>query len=227
MKPITITKYSSGERYISGLLPEDIAVIIDNGHGTRAFTDGKCSSDHRYYEGEWSRKMSRKLAKALEELGFATWLVVPEDEDVGLVERCERANSWARAHRSKYCIYVSIHSDADRYENLVNGWSGARGMGVHVGLNASEASKVLATNIYNAGMAMGLKGNRKSNSYKVSNFTVLTGTNMPAVLTESAFHTNKEDVDYLLSDKGQEDIVNYHLAGICKTFGIPYSIVKG
>lgn len=225
--PYQIVKMKDGRKYIEGLLPSDIVLMLDPGHGTRVFTDGKCSSDHRYYEGEWARMMVRKLQKAFEELGFNTWIVVPEDKDISLTERCRRANAYAKLHRDKFFVYLSIHSDADTFDHLIDGWSGARGAGVHVGLTASEASKVIASHLYDAAMAMGLKGNRKSNSYIASNFTVLMDTKMPAVLTESAFHTNKQDVDYLLSEKGQEDIVNYHLAGICKTFGIPYSICKG
>lgn len=228
MKAVAIGGYTSGEKFIAGCLPSDVCVAIDNGHGDRYHTIGKCSSDGRYYEGEWSRVVAPKLKAALEEMGFNAWLVVPEkDVDVPLLERCRRANEYMKAHPDKYHIFISFHSDAEPKETLgKDGWGNARGMGVHIAPKASEASKILARNVYDAAMAMGLKGNRSGSGPKVNPWTVITDTKMPAILTESAFHTNKADVDFLLSEAGQETVVNYHVAGVCKTFGIPYSIVK-
>lgn len=214
---------------IQGLLPSDIVVDLDNGHGTREYTSGKCSPDRRYFEGEWSRLIVDRLATALRALGFGVNIIVPEKQDIGLLERCRRANA-AMAKDDKYHIFVSIHSDATPEKDCVHGWNDTNtGLSVHVSPKASAASKVLAGNVYEAGVAMGLEGNRSIPSclYRTSNFTVLSETDMPAILTESAFHNNHKDVDYLLSAKGQEDIVNFHVAGICKTFGIPYSLVKG
>lgn len=229
MKAVAIGGYTSGEKFIAGCLPSDVCVAIDNGHGDRFHTIGKRSPDGRYYEGEWSRVVSTKLKKALEEMGFNAWLVVPEkDVDVPLLERCRRANEYMKKNPDKYHIFISLHTNAAGDKSLdKDGWcNSATGLEVYCSTKASEASKVLAHNVYKAGVEMGLKGNRAGNDYKTANFTVITDTKMPAILTESAFHTNKADVDYLLSDKGQEDIVNYHVAGVCKTFGIPYSIVK-
>lgn len=225
MKAVAIGSYTDGTKFLAGLLPQDIVVAIDNGHGTRQYTQGKRSADGRYYEGEWSRTMSRKLAKALNELGIQTWIVVPEKQDISLSERCRRANAMMTKMPDKYHIYVSLHTNAAGDASLVNGWcDSASGMEVYCHNNASEASRILAHNVYVAGVAMGLKGNRGGNDFKTANFGVLRETKMPAILTESAFHTNHKEVDFLLSEAGQETIVNYHVAGICKTFGIPYSL---
>lgn len=210
---------------ITNLRPEDIVVHLDGGHGTRLYNSVNKSPDGRYYEGEFSRIMVKKAAAAFRELGFCVFIVTPEDNDILLRERCRRANEYMRAHPDKYHIFISFHSDAEPKESLgKDGWGSARGMGVHIAPTASEASKILARNVYDAAMAMGLKGNRSGSGPKVNPWTVITETKMPAILTESAFHTNRQDVDFLLSEAGQETIVNYHLAGVCKTFGIPYSL---
>jgi len=215
---------------ITGLLPSDIVVHIDNGHGTRQYTSGKCAPDGSYYEGEWSRIMAPKLAKALEDLGFMTHLVVPEKQDIRLGERCRRANAMMERMPNKYHILISLHTNATPKEHCINGWNDTNtGLVVYVSTNASEGSKVLARNVYEAGTAMGLKGNRSvpSDHYWVHGWTIIHDTKMPAILTESAFHNNHKDVKYLLSKNGQDDIINFHVAGVCKTFGIPYSICKG
>lgn len=215
----------SNQQTICGVLPSDVVVHIDNGHGTREYTQGKRSADGRYYEGEWSRVMAPKLAAALKELGFETNILVPEKQDISLTERCRRANAAMARMPGKYHIFVSLHTNAAGDSSLVNGWcDSASGLEVYTHTNASAASRVLAHNVYKAGVAMGLKGNRNGNDYKTANFGVLRETKMPAILTESAFHTNRKEVDWLLSEAGQETIVNYHVAGICKTFGIPYSL---
>lgn len=211
----------------AGILPQDVLVILDNGHGTRQYTKGKCSADGRYYEGEWSRMMVSRIAAALKELGFQTHVLVPEAQDVPLMTRVARAN--AMIGRAKYCFLLSVHTNADNAANLKDGWSNASGLCVYCANNASEDSRVLARNVYDAGVEMGLKGNRATPSthYWTANFTIIASTRMPAILTESCFHTNRAEVDYLLSDKGQEDIVNYHVAGICRTFGIPFALCQG
>jgi N-acetylmuramoyl-L-alanine amidase len=47
-----------------------------------------------------------------------------------------------------------------------------------------------------------------------SNFTVIKGANCPAILTESFFYDNMDDLMYLMSDKGIENIVKVHVEGI-------------
>lgn len=229
MKAIAFSVNSDGTSTVYGLHPSNIVVDLDNGHGTRQYNAANKSPDGRYYEGEFSRTIVQKLSAALKELGFGVNIITPEPQDISLPERCRRANALMQKDGDKkYHILISIHSDAQPKDSLgKDGWGDARGMGVHVALKASKVSKLLATNVYEAAMAMGLKGNRKTSGYKISPWTIINDTKMPAILTESAFHTNKQDVDFLLSEAGQETVVNYHVAGICKTFGIPYSICKG
>lgn len=45
-------------------------------------------------------------------------------------------------------------------------------------------------------------------------FYILKHTLCPAVLTENLFMTNKDDVEFLESEEGKEDIVRLHVEGI-------------
>ena len=215
-------------------LPEDVIVGLDNGHGTRGYTKGKCSPDKTYYEGEWSRIMTPRIADGLRDIGFEPRIIVPENKDILLSERCARANKIMYDNPKKLMIFISLHTNAVGDKDPVamknGGWNDiATGMVVYVARKCSKMSEVLAKNLHDVAVEMGLKGNRSipKEGFWRENWSVVHNTLMPAVLTESAFHTNHHDVEYLLSEKGQEDITNMHLIGICKTFGIPYVIKVG
>ena len=49
---------------------------------------------------------------------------------------------------------------------------------------------------------------------KEGHLYILKHSLCPAVLTENLFQDNKEDVEYLMSDKGIKEIVNIHVNGI-------------
>jgi N-acetylmuramoyl-L-alanine amidase len=49
---------------------------------------------------------------------------------------------------------------------------------------------------------------------KESNFTILYRSKCPACLTENLFQDNREDVDFLLSERGRAAIVRLHVEGI-------------
>ena len=48
------------------------------------------------------------------------------------------------------------------------------------------------------------------------NFYILNKTKCPAVLTENFFQDNKDDVAFLLSPEGKQQIVKVHVEGIIK-----------
>ena len=84
-------------------------VILDNGHGRD--TAGKRSPDGRLREYAYAREMARKIAQDLKRQGIDVSLLVPEDTDVPLKERVERANR-IYAETGKQAILVSIHVNA-------------------------------------------------------------------------------------------------------------------
>lgn len=189
-------------------------ILIDNGHAKT--TAGKCSPDRSFYEWRFNREIAIPLVARLKELGYNAERIVTEDDyDVTLTERCNRVNTWCKKLGTKNVIFISIHANAARI-NKDSIWSDARGLSVHVAKNASDASKKLAQFIYSEAIKRELQGNRSVPKchYWQDNFTVLTKTLCPAVLTENLFYTNQEDLRILQSDEGKQMIVDLHVDGI-------------
>lgn len=193
-------------------------VLIDNGHGSTAL--GNCSPSFAYSHGgpmlvrqgdgsfkyfEWkaARYFAKELAKELAGRGYATELIVPEDYDVSLGERVKRVNR----HKGEDCILISLHSDAAGDGS----WSNARGWSAWTTPGTTKSDK-LATCLYQEAM-QNLDGIPVRTDYsdkdpdKEANFYILKNTFCPAVLVENLFHTNKADIEFLLSDEGKKKIL--------------------
>ena len=61
-------------------------IFIDNGHGID--TPGKRSPDGKFREYLYNRIVARRVTAKLQALGYDAELLVPEDNDVSLKERC-------------------------------------------------------------------------------------------------------------------------------------------
>lgn len=190
----------------------NLKILIDNGHGVD--TPGKCSPDKRLLEYKWTREIATRLVDTLKKEGYDAERIVTEENDISLTERCRRVNNICAKKGAKNCILISVHINAAGHGQ----WLTASGWSDFVAPNASENSKKLGRFIYEEAAARGLKGNRSVPASKnwIGNFTIIKKTNCPAVLTENLFQDNKEEVDYLLSEKGKQTIVDLHIAGIKK-----------
>jgi N-acetylmuramoyl-L-alanine amidase len=187
-------------------------VLIDNGHGKD--TAGKRSPDGRLREYAYAREIAARLEQALKERGIEAIRITPEENDISLAERCRRANRYG----ADGVILVSIHCNAAGADGK---WHDARGWSAYVSRNASKKSKELACRLIDAAEKEGLKVRRYSQDepYWTQNLAICRDTNCPAVLTENLFQDNREDVDYLLSEKGKQTIVELHVQGIVAYFG--------
>ena len=145
--------------------------------------------------------------------GIITVIDIEGDEELSLQNRCNIVNKYCAQFGANNCIYVSVHINA-----AGNGakWMSAKGWSVFVCPTASQSSKTLAQSLCNVALAKNLKGNRSVpfNRYWTSSLYVLKNTKCPAVLTENMFQDNKEDVAFLLSQKGKETITQVHVEGI-------------
>lgn len=72
-------------------------ILIDNGHGRE--TPGKRSPDGKLRVYAYNRLISCRIVQHLQALGFDAQLLVPEQEDIPLPERCRRVNVHCR-HRA-------------------------------------------------------------------------------------------------------------------------------
>ena len=186
-------------------------IILDNGHGIN--TSGKCSPDGKLKEYAWNREIAKRIEQELKSKGYDAQRIVTEDTDISLSERCRRANAICKTHGTKNCVFISVHINAAGGDNK---WHDARGWSGWVGRNSSSNSKKLAQILYAEAERKGLKGNRSvpACKYWEADFTVLTKTLCPAVLTENLFQDNSADVEYLLSEEGKKAIVDRHVNGL-------------
>lgn len=194
-------------------------ILIDNGHG--AETPGKRSPDGSLLEYKWAREMAQRISRSLTLRGADVALLVPEDKDVSISERCSRANAWCRKLGKGNVALVSIHVNAAPGSD----WSNARGWLSMVDDAASQGAKDLADLLFDHAQAHGLTTRQYLPRQKWWLYSqalgkpgvrlgILRGTQCPAVLTENLFMTNKEDVAYLNSEAGKQTIAEMHVAAI-------------
>ena len=193
--------------------------LIDNGHGRE--TAGKRSPDGRLLEYAQNRLLAGRIVSALQARGLDASLLVPEETDISLPERCRRVNEWCRQLGKDNVLLISIHCNAvgrgDR-------WLSARGWCAYTTRGNTRAD-ALATSLYNAAQAH-LPGQRLRTDYTDADpdlekdFYLLRHTSRPAVLTENLFMDNHEDCDFLLSKEGQQSLVDLHIDGIISYLGV-------
>lgn len=119
-------------------------LLIDNGHG--AETRGKRSPDGRLLEYRENRIIARGIVTALAARGLDAALLVPEENDIPLPERCRRVNDWCRLLGKDHVILISIHCNA---AGRGDRWLSARGWCAYTTRGATRAD-ALATCLYEA-----------------------------------------------------------------------------
>jgi len=200
-------------------------ILIDNGHGRE--TPGKRSPDGSFREYRYAREIAAGIASVLTFEGVTAFLLVKEEEDIPLAERVERVKAYCRHYGTDNVILVSVHVNA-----AGNGkdWLNARGWSVYTTPGETE-SDVLANKLYEAAVEELEKrdyketlagGKQKAiradwsdgDPDQESAFYILRKTPCVAVLTENLFQDNREDVAFLISDKGKGAIINLHVEGI-------------
>ena len=191
-------------------------ILIDNGHGEN--TPGKRSPDGRLREWAYSREIADRVVSELRKKGIDAERIVKEDTDVPLFERCQRANAIYK-ETGKKAILVSIHCNA---AGSGANWMNAKGWSVFVSNNASSNSKKLASCLAEVAesIPVSVRKPMPGQPYWQQNLAICRDTNCPAVLVENIFQDNKEDVEYLLSREGKEDIARIHIEGIVKYLGL-------
>jgi N-acetylmuramoyl-L-alanine amidase len=189
-------------------------ILIDNGHGSN--TPGKRSPDGLFREYAYAREIAAEVAFRLRREGYDADLLVPELYDVKLLERVHRVNVKCQTYGAGNVLLVSIHCNA-----AGNGkeWMSARGWEAWTSKGQTEGDK-LAECLYESALETFAPGTKIRSDWgdgdfdKENQFTILSKTLCPAVLTENFFQDNKEDVDFMLSEEGKAAIVRCHVEGI-------------
>ena len=190
-------------------------ILIDNGHGVD--TPGKRSPDGKLREYAWNRLIAGRIVAALTDLGHDAQLLVPEQEDISLSERCRRVNAICQAIGTRNVILISIHANA---AGRGDRWYDATGWCAYTTRGDTRAD-ALATSLYEAA-TFHLPGQRLRTDYTdgdpdlEADFYILRHSLPPAVLVENFFMDSRRDYEFLLSADGQQAIVNLHVDGICR-----------
>lgn len=188
-----------------------MVILADPGHGID--TAGKRSPDGRLREYKYAREIAAEVVKRLKTMDYNAQQLVTEENDISLGTRCKRVNDICKHFGASNVLVVSVHCNAAGADGK---WHDARGWQACVSLNASAKSKQLASYLFDAAQAQGLKmrSPKPGQKWWAQNLAICRDTNCPAVLTENLFQDNLADVEYLLSDEGREAIVNLHVNGI-------------
>ena len=188
-------------------------ILIDNGHGRE--TAGKRSPDGRLLEWSYNREIARRVNDELQQRGHYSSLLVPEDEDIPLSERCKRVNRvCSELGRRNVCL-ISIHVNA---AGRGKKWYNATGWCCYTSKGQTDGDKL--ANRLCAAALRNLPGHRMRFDYsdgdpdQESNFTILHKTACAACLTENGFMDCLESLEFLLSEEGKAAIVQLHVEGI-------------
>ena len=188
-------------------------IILDNGHGGiingKYQTKGKRSpvwqDGSQLYEGVFNRQIVDGIANELDKLNIPFEILVPEDKDISLHKRAERANLM-----KKPSVLISVHSNA----------GGGEGVEIFTSPGETKSDKIATV--------FGEEFKREFPEYKLrtdyvsdgdldkeAKFTILVKTQMPAVLTENFFMDNELECRKILMNAEQRKrIVKWHVKAI-------------
>ena len=185
-------------------------VLIDAGHNQHIA--GKRSPDSSLMEWEFNRDVGNRIVKLLSDRDIKARLLYTENADAkkDVNERVQKANE------SGADILVSIHANAHKPE-----WTSASGWEIFCYKLKGEGYK-LAQAIHEASIPfLGIKDRGIKDG---SHYGMVARTNMPAVLIEHGFYTNKEECELLKSDGFRDICAIADAKGICKYLGIPFDL---
>lgn len=185
-------------------------VIIDSGHNER--TAGKRSFDGTLREYKFNLDVSKRLSEILRKHGIKTMILQTEFAD-SKADVNGRVNV---ANKEKPDIFVSMHANA-----FGTTWNDANGYEIFCfGTDKNSEGYKLAEAVHDEVIkAIGLKDRGIKDGKHLG---VIRGTNMPAVLNEFGFYTNKAELALMQTDDFRQKCAEGTAKGILKYFGMPY-----
>lgn len=197
-------------------------VIGDSGHAEKVA--GKCAPDKSLYEWLFNNTVDFKMNKRCKDHGIDYYQTNPNPkgkDEMGLSKRAELANTYWKKQGKPKALFISYHANA--YKSVFNN---ARGTETFVASNASTNSKNAAKYIQEeiVKTMKSLDKDAKDRGVKTEDWTVIYKAQMPSILLEYGFYTNKADLKILKNNV--DDLVEATMKGICKYFGITYKAPK-
>jgi N-acetylmuramoyl-L-alanine amidase len=184
-------------------------IILDNGHGKE--TPGKRSpiweDGSQLFEYEFNRHVVQMIHQELNKLKIPNIILVPEEEDISLKDRAERANK-IYEEENKQAFLVSVHANA----------GGGTGWEIFTSVGQTK-SDIIAAYIFASAHKVfdNIKfrvDNTDGDPDKEAHFYILRKTKCPAVLTENFFMDNYEDCKLIMSLEGRKKVALAHVNGI-------------
>ena len=164
--------------------PQNFTIVIDPGHG--GDRPGACYED--IMEKDIDLAISLKLVTILQNLGYQVIMTRSDDTELGLYERADLANA-AGAD-----VFVSIHANAAEnrpdYQGIYTYYHPSSNRGARLA-QAIQTPLCQITGAIDRGI-------------KDADFVVLRETEMCAVLVETGFMTNHEELMRLVDDDYQQ-----------------------
>ena len=188
--------------------------ILDAGHGgmikgkyqTRGKRSPKWEDGRQIFEGVLNREIVSIIANMLEEKNITFHILVPEEKDISLRERVNRAHN-LKTDNDK--VFISVHSNS----------GGGTGFEVFTSHGTSKSDR-LATLLW-LEIAKNFPDIRMRSCMvdgdvdKESSFYVLRKTRMPAILGENFFmDTLKPDFEIIWSEEGKINIAKSYVGAI-------------
>ncbi|RRJ91539.1 N-acetylmuramoyl-L-alanine amidase [Paenimyroides tangerinum] len=186
-------------------------ILLDNGHGEE--TVGKRSpvlqDGSQLFEYEFNRDIVKRITKTLDKEKIEYVVLVPELKDISLAERVKRANAH-HAECGKHTCLISVHANA----------GGGTGFEVFTSVDqtkSDEFAQIMFDCFKEEFPEQKMRSDRlDGDDDKESNFYILKNTNCPAMLTESFFMDNLQDLKILMSENGRSRIARAHVNAIKK-----------
>ena len=192
-------------------------ILLDNGHGFD--TPGKRSpiwEDGSYIlEWKYCRAIVKEIAKALKELNIPCHILVPEDNDIPLRTRVQRANRVAAQNGISQTLLISVHLNAAQNTNSASGWE------IHTSPGETKSDEY-ARVFWDAakeilGERFPMRGDfEDGNPDRDSSLAIIRDTACPAVLTENLFMNTEKDCRFLMSKEGEKAIIDIHIKSIIR-----------
>lgn len=182
-------------------------VVIDPGHGGE---DTGAISQNNVNEKDIVLDISLKLGEKLEENNFKVYFTRKSDRALGNTVRSDIINRAKFINARNADIFLSIHLNGSDVES-------AKGVETYSRF-LDDKSYLLAESIQDELSSVEYTKDRGIKETNEKSLGILRYTNITGVLLELGFITNSEDEKYLISEEGQDIIVDCILNGILNYF---------
>lgn len=183
----------------------DFVIIIDPGHGG---DDGGAVSAGGICEKELNLDFALKLSSSLESLGYKTVMTRSDDADTdgeeGFHKRKDILNRLSFTEKYPKSIFVSVHMNSSTSSN-------DKGFTVFHG-RKNEKSRILAEKIYSEVGSRAYVSRLRDVKNAPDSVYLMNNCEVPAILLECGFISNRTDEELLTDEKYREDLA-YIIAG--------------